>query len=125
MDAGGCPTGIVEGSPCAPEGLSCTSSPCTNPCEFCNAFNCSGGEWMRAEVFPLPCFDCGERQCVMDDQYCDIEHSDIAGSPDVTECRVMPEACLPEPTCECLKAAVPADRCTGDPGELTLEHFGG
>jgi hypothetical protein len=92
---------------------------------FCNVFRCSGGEWMRMEAFPLPCFDCGERRCISDEQYCDVERSDVAGRPDVYECREMPEACRAEPTCACIEPLVPANRCTGERGELTLEHFGG
>ncbi len=49
---------IQEGQPCAPEGQQC-GGPCSNPCEFCNVWRCSGGRWGRIEVFPRPCVDGG------------------------------------------------------------------
>jgi hypothetical protein len=63
--------------------------------------------------------------CVSETQYCNIQHSDVAGEPDVFECRPMPEPCSADPTCACLEQEIAPDQCSGESGELTVESFGG
>jgi hypothetical protein len=120
---GSCPP---EGAACAVEGMSC-GAPCTDVCSFCNILRCDSGVWTRYEVFPAPCFACGdELRCVSDGQYCNIQRSDVAGQPDDFACQPMPDTCRTDPTCACLEMEdVYYDQCTGEPGELTLETFGG
>lgn len=48
-----------EGTPCFPEGASC-SSDCSDQCSFCSAWQCENGEWQRLEVHPLDCLECEE-----------------------------------------------------------------
>lgn len=50
----------TEGAACSREGESCSSG-CTNPCQFCNLLQCSGGHWTRLEVPPAPCTDAAAR----------------------------------------------------------------
>jgi hypothetical protein len=57
-DAGSSCAGVTEGAACAVDGQSC-GGPCSDPCQFCNIFRCSGGRWTRLEVFPMPCVDSG------------------------------------------------------------------
>jgi hypothetical protein len=85
------------------------------------------GEWTRLEAHPLPCFSCGEDQCTSFDEYCMIAYSDVAGVPDVYECRDLPEACRSDRTCGCLESEdVFFDECSdGGTGELTVELYGG
>lgn len=124
-DAGDACSAATEGSACAVEGASC-GGPCTDACSFCNILRCESGIWTRYEAFPAPCFDCGaELRCISGSQYCRIEHSDIAGEPDVFACPPMPEPCTTDTTCECLSMAIPDGQCTGELAELTVEISGG
>ena len=85
--------------------------------------------WGRLEVFPAPCFACGDAmECVAGETYCDVTYSDVGGEPTLYECRDLPTTCTSMPTCSCLESAgIVADACTqGDePGSVTVEHFGG
>jgi hypothetical protein len=123
VDAEGtCPP---EGTACTVEGASC-GGPCAGACSFCNILRCEAGVWTRLEVFPAPCFDCGdELRCIAQDQYCSLQRSDVAGQPDEYSCQPMPEPCRTDPTCECLEAELPDRQCTGQPGEFTVETDGG
>jgi hypothetical protein len=119
---GSCPP---ESTACAVEGMRC-GGPCDGPCSFCNFLRCDSGVWTHYEVFPAPCFACGdELRCISEDQYCSIQRSDVAGQPDEFACRPMPEPCRTDVTCECLEMEIPDGQCTGEFGELTVETPGG
>jgi hypothetical protein len=57
-DAGSSCAGVTEGAACSVEGQGC-GGPCSDPCQFCNLYRCTGGRWGRLEVFPQPCVDSG------------------------------------------------------------------
>lgn len=111
-----CPSSITEGAACSTEGQSC-GGPCTDECSFCNIFRCEGGEWTRLEVFPAPCFACGDEglRCRQDTQYCEVL---VGGAPPGFEsfsCNSDLNTCDGPPTCDCL-ALSPASTCD-DSGE--------
>jgi hypothetical protein len=120
-----CPPNVynLEDTPCEVDGMSC-GGPCTDPCSFCNLMVCMSGTWENVEAFPMPCFLCGDLECLQPEEYCRISRSDVVGIPDVTECVALPEECV-EPTCECLATTVSYDNCTDENGEVTVEYFGG
>lgn len=139
MDAGGgvdageasdagvdCATAEVDMA-CAVEGAFC-GGPCTDPCSFCNLLSCSGGVWNRVEVFPTPCFDCGDAaRCVTGEQYCVHSYSDVGGVPDSFECRDNPTDCRGAmATCACLGGSLVFDECVEpNAGEVEIRYFGG
>ncbi len=121
-----CASAVVD-TPCSVEGAFC-GGPCTDECSFCNLLSCSGGTWNRVEVFPAPCFDCGESlRCVANEQHCVHTFSDVGGVPDDYECADNPPECMGDmATCACLDAALIYDECVEPiPGELEIRYFGG
>jgi hypothetical protein len=120
-----CPPNVVDliDTPCDVEGTSC-GGPCTDPCSFCNIISCTDGTWRHLEAFPMPCFGCGDLQCVQPEEYCRIQRSDVVGVPDEQECIDLPEGCE-APSCECLAPTVAYDACTDLGGEVTIELLGG
>lgn len=125
-DAGVDCRGAAEDGVCSAEGAFC-GGPCTDVCSFCNILSCSGGRWRRLEVFPAPCFECGDKRCQQNEQLCRVAHSDVGGEPDVYACEPTPAACREDPSCECIADnGVASDRCTeSDEGQITVEWFGG
>ena len=120
-----CPPNVadLEDAPCSPEGTVC-GGPCTDPCSFCNLMGCFDGRWQRLEAHPMPCFPCGDQQCVQPEQYCRIQRSDIGGIPDDFDCLALPDDCE-APSCECLAETIVFSACTDHGGEVTVELFGG
>ena len=115
-----------EGASCELEGAFC-GGPCTDQCSFCNVLRCESGTWQRLEVFPAPCFDCGDGlRCVAGEDYCQHAFSDVGGEPDSFECRPLPAACIGDATCACLGEELAFDMCLEpNPGELEVQFFGG
>jgi hypothetical protein len=110
----GCDT-AMDMAPCAVEGETC-GGPCTDECSFCNMTRCSGGVWTQLEVFPAPCFDCGDAQrCNPYETYCDH-----AG--EVFSCEPIPEVCSAEPSCECLEAELEGAACAATDQGFTVER---
>ena len=124
-DAGVC-AAAVAGGPCDVENQTC-GGPCPSACSFCNVLRCSGGTWSSLEVFPAPCFDCGSGvRCQVHQEYCSVQHSDVAGLPDEYQCHAVPNGCAEEVTCSCLSTTIAFDECTAaDDGELLVEYYGG
>lgn len=125
-DAGvDCSTAEVD-TPCAVEGAYC-GGPCTDACSFCNILSCSGGTWNRVEVFPTPCFACGDAQCVTEEQHCVHSYSDVGGEPDGFGCADNPAECVGEmATCACLGGSLTFDECVEpSAGEVEIRYFGG
>lgn len=116
------------GMACTLEGQAC-GGPCDDACSFCNIITCSQGMWEPVEVFPVPCFDCGDSlRCEEDSEYCHVRHPDVSGTPDTFECLRMPDACATDVTCTCLEAEADLafDQCTESAeGNLTVESSGG
>ncbi|MBX3276095.1 MAG: hypothetical protein KF729_37935 [Sandaracinaceae bacterium] len=126
-DAGDVCAGATLDEPCTAEGAYC-GGPCTDPCSFCNIITCSGGTWTRLEVFPAPCFDCGDaRRCVTGEQHCVRQYSDIGGEPDTFDCADNPMSCRgADATCPCLEATLTFDECVApNAGEVEIRYFGG
>ena len=114
-DAGDVCAGAVEDEACDVEGTSCGGELCTDECSFCNILRCEGGMWTRLEAFPAPCFSCGdELQCPLDTDYCSVVIGGTPGSEPSYACAEIPEACRPEPTCECLDGEGLPGECSGD-----------
>lgn len=105
---GGCANARV-GSACEPEGLSC-SDHCTDRCMFCNIMVCSEGTWASFEVFPEPCFDCGDALCSSSVEYCLVRTPAIPEAPAVYECRLSPEDCVDD-GCSCQPGATTMTAC--------------
>lgn len=124
-DAGpACPTDIASAvdTACSSPGQFCGSELCGGgPCEFCNIIECRDGTWMAAEVFPAPCFSCGEERCVQDTQYCSRTVSGVMGGADSFACVDVPSDCTSMATCDCLSGVVEGD-CddSGDGVVITL-----
>lgn len=95
----------MDMAPCDVEGQTC-GGPCTDECSFCNMTRCSGGIWTQLEVFPAPCFDCGEStRCNLLQTYCNHE-------AEVFSCQPIPVNCSAEPSCECLESELSGAACT-------------
>ncbi|MBX3249476.1 MAG: hypothetical protein KF901_20030 [Myxococcales bacterium] len=106
VDAGPCPVDIREGEACAPEGRFCGGESCTDACSFCNVWECRGGRWGRVEVFPAPCFDCGdERRCQQDVEYCQILSGGAPPGFTSYECRRAPDGCGGVASCACVDSS--------------------
>ena len=113
-----------EGAACSTPGVMCGGEGCGDVCSFCNLLGCLGGTWQNVEASPLPCFPCGESQCVIGDQYCRIVHDDT-GLPPSYDCLDTPAGCDPV-GCMCLEAAVHPNTCTeGENGAVVVEYYGG
>jgi hypothetical protein len=108
-------------APCTNEGAFCSSG-CTNACSFCTAFRCTGGQWMRMEAHPAPCFSCGpELRCRMHSQFCLTVVGGPAGSTPTYSCGEVPGSCPLAPTCACLDAVGQAGTCAEPtPGQVTI-----
>jgi hypothetical protein len=122
-DAGACPSSITEGEACATEGQSC-GGPCTDACSFCNLFRCEGGEWTRLEVFPAPCFDCGDEglRCRQDTEYCDILVGGAEPGFESFSCNSDLNTCDGPPTCDCL-ALSPGSTCDDSGDGVVVRTF--
>lgn len=108
----------VAGATCSSDGVTC-GGPCTDMCQFCNLTRCQNGTWQRMEVFPAPCFECGDAlTCVATDSYCRISNGASYS------CEPLPAACARDRSCECLQAQEPGISCSGANGELTVERAG-
>ncbi|MCB9592592.1 MAG: hypothetical protein H6719_07660 [Sandaracinaceae bacterium] len=126
-DAGADCSAAVVDEACTAEGVTC-GGPCTDACSFCNLLTCTGGVWNRVEVFPTPCFDCGDSaRCVTGTQHCVHSYSDVGGEPDTFRCTDNPTACRDDAaTCACLEMTLTFDECVEpNPGELEGRYFGG
>lgn len=97
---------ITEDAPCHDEGLMCGSD-CSDLCQFCNVWACYDGRWQPLEAFPVPCFSCGDDECVEDTQYCNhgvggarLEDGGVSESWECvdkpSECETLDCACLTE-----------------------------
>jgi hypothetical protein len=115
-------TTAVEHDACASEGAVCGS--CSNPCQFCNQLRCVSGHWTAMESAPAPCFACGsDLQCQVSATYCRVTEGGAVGTPPSYGCEPTPSACLPTPTCDCLRndAQVVASSCSeADAGAVTV-----
>lgn len=122
-DAGACPSSITEGEACANEGQTC-GGPCTDACSFCNLFRCEGGEWTRIEVFPAPCFACGDEglRCRQDTEYCDILVGGAEPGFESFSCNSDLNTCDGPPTCDCL-ALSPASTCDDSGDGVIVRTF--
>lgn len=118
-----CPVdvGAAVGEPCPMEGQYCGGEAGTDECSFCNIIQCSGGEWSRVEVFPAPCFECGDERCPVDSEYCVITQPGTPG-PASQECTPKPDDCDGPPTCECVPLEGGASCSVGDEGGVTVER---
>jgi hypothetical protein len=106
-----CPSSIEEGTACELEGQSC-GGPCTDVCSFCNVAVCEGGVWTRLEVFPAPCFDCGEAlRCQQDVEYCEVFTGGAAPGFVSYDCVPAPAACEGEASCACIDVPGGAGAC--------------
>ena len=115
----------VEGDACDVEGESC-GGPCTDECSFCNIISCREGTWQRFEVFPVPCFSCGDDlRCVVGETYCAHGVSDVAGEPDMYRCVDTPPDCAGDADCACIATSVAYDMCEESDGGIVVTFFGG
>ncbi len=116
-----CPSDLtnLEGTPCSEEGLFCSFGDCSDACSWCNSIHCMQGVWHWMEVFPAPCFDCGDEWCVAHEEVCMIEHMDVSGVD--YRCQALPEECE-EATCGCFETW--GDFCEeGGLGEVTITFY--
>lgn len=118
-----CPADLTEaiGQSCSMEGQFCGGEACTDECSFCNIIECSDGEWSRVEVFPAPCFDCGDDRCPVDTEYCVVTQPGTPG-PASYECTPAPDECDGPPTCECVPLTGGGSCSVGDEGGVTVER---
>jgi len=102
-DGGDACASAVALGPCGTEGAICGGN-CSDACQFCNLLRCSGGRWQAQEAAPAPCFACGPSlRCQINQQYCYSITGGAVGNPPSYQCRAVPMACLPTPTCKCLR----------------------
>jgi hypothetical protein len=107
----------VDESACSVEGESC-GGPCVDACNFCNLLRCTNGAWQRMEIFPAPCFDCGDgARCNPFESYCQYD-GDTSYS-----CEPLPSECAGERTCECIAAGITATQLTATECTATGEGF--
>jgi hypothetical protein len=110
-----------DGMPCTTPGVFC-GGPCTDVCSFCNILRCEDGMWGRMEVFPAPCFSCGDSEsCQTSVEYCQHTISGVKGGADTYACVEGTGDCEDAVTCECLAAEGVAGDCEEpSPGEATV-----
>ena len=117
-DGGGFCAGAVAQGACTTEGWVCSDA-CLDACQFCNLLRCTGGRWQPQEVAPAPCFACGPSlRCQITAQFCRVQVGGAVTNPPSYQCRTTPAACLPTPSCLCLRNQGAAETtCTeGDAG---------
>lgn len=134
LDGGGgghaCP-GAKEGDPCSTEGQSCSPSPCTDPCQFCNSLTCSNGKWQGMEAFPMACFPCGGKKC-LPTEYCLAFHAGVAladggSAPVAYSCELLANC---GPGCTCASASAKGKgqcdpgSCDATGGGPTVQCYG-
>ncbi len=101
-----CANAEVNGE-CFEEGAVC-GDPCTDSCSFCNQLSCGAGIWRTIEIFPAPCFSCGDSlQCDPTQSYCFRDGNSYS-------CEPLPEECASDPSCECVGPAIGDAVCSGD-----------
>lgn len=113
----GCPTAVAQGA-CPSEGTVCTNG-CTDACQFCNGLRCTQGRWQPFETAPAPCFACGPSlHCQTNAQFCRVQVGGAVTNPPSYQCRTTPAACLPTPSCICLRNQAAAETicAEGDAG---------
>ena len=102
-DAGNACAGAVEQGACTAEGTICNIGG-TDVCQFGNSLRCTGGHWQHQESAPAPCFACGPTlHCQINNQFCYTVVGGAVGNPPSYQCKTTPAACLPHPTCTCLR----------------------
>jgi hypothetical protein len=71
-------------------------------------------------------FPCGAGFCMVGEQYCQIQISDVAGIPDTYSCAGLPPNCKTEDaSCSCLSDVACGENCTQEEGGFTLTCPGG
>lgn len=111
----------AEQAACGSEGTVCAVG-CTDACNFCNTFRCTGGRWQRMESFPAPCFACGQTRCQINAEYCVEVLPGLPEAPISYSCAAVPSQCRPTPTCDCVRATAPGEVgcASSGAGQLTV-----
>lgn len=75
---------------------------------------------------PQDLFACGHLFCMAQQQYCQIQLSDVGGYPDTFACKVLPAACGSVPSCGCVASEPCGGMCKADAaGNPTVSCPGG
>ncbi len=103
IDGGDTCATAVFNQPCTVANTVC-NNPCPDVCAGCSYLMCSQGSWQLRQVVAVACFACGPTlRCPNSAQYCYSVVGGAVGNPPSYQCRTTPTACLPHPTCTCLR----------------------
>ena len=103
IDAGDVCATATFNQACTVENKICNQA-CTDVCAGCSYLMCSQGHWQRREAVAVACFACGPNlRCPNGSDYCYSVVGGPVGNPPSYQCRIAPDACLPNATCSCLR----------------------